>query len=106
MLAAAFKLPTLISDPILLNRREGLKLWTTIYWIHEQDLAQPQKDQLERVSRKMWVLRITRSRLLKAVAGARERIQMYLRLYEQEPGNAEANKLRSRKEEWIGRQGG
>ena len=31
---------------------------------------------------------------------------MYLRLYEQEPGNAEENKLRARKEEWIGRQGG
>ena len=52
MLTAAFKSPTLIPDLISLNKREGWKLWTTICWIHEQDLVQPQKDQLGRVSRK------------------------------------------------------
>ena len=45
MLTAAFKSPTLIPDLISLNKREGLKLWT-ICWVHEQDLAQPRKDQL------------------------------------------------------------
>ena len=97
MLTAAFKSPTLIPDLISLNKREGLKLWTTICWIHEQDLGQPQKDQLEKVSRKHVGLADNRESF-KAITEAQERIQMDLRLYEKEPGNAEAKKLRARKE--------
>ena len=44
MLTVAFKPPTLIPDLISFNKREGLKLWTTICWIREQDLAQPRGD--------------------------------------------------------------
>jgi len=97
MLMAAFKSPTLIPDLIGLNKREGLKLWTTICWIHEQDLLQLQKDQLETVSRKHVSLADNKESF-KAITEAQERIQVNLRLYEKEPGNPEAKKLRARKE--------
>ena len=97
MLAAAFKSPTLIPDLISLNKREGLKLWTTICWIHEQDLGQTQKDQLEKVSRKHVGLAENKESF-KAITEAQERIEVDLRLYEKEPGNGEAKKLRARKE--------
>lgn len=97
MLEAAFKSPKLIPDLISLNKREGLKLWTTICWIHEQDLPQLQKDQLETVSRKHVGLADNKESF-KAITEAQERIQVDLRLYEKEPGNPEAKKLRARKE--------
>ena len=97
MLMAAFKSPTLIPDLISLNKREGLKLWTTICWIHEQDLPQLQKDQLETVSRKHVGLADNKESF-KAITEVQERIQVDLRLYEKEPGNPEAKKLRTRKE--------
>ena len=97
MLTAAFKSPTLIPDLISLNKREGLKLWTTICWIHEQDLPQLQKEQLETVSRKHVGLADNKESF-KAIMEAQERIQVDLRLYEKEPGNPEAKKLRARKE--------
>lgn len=97
MLMAAFKSPTLIPDLISLNKREGLKLWTTICWIHEQDLAQLQKDHLESVSRKHVGLADNKE-MFKAITEAQERIEVDLRSYEKEPGNPEAKKLRARKE--------
>jgi len=97
MLMAAFKSQTLIPDLISLNKREGLKLWTTICWIHEQDLPQLQKDQLETVSRKHVGLADNKESF-KAITEAQERILVDLRLYEKEPGNPEAKKLRARKE--------
>jgi hypothetical protein len=97
MLTAAFKSPTLIPDLIGLNKREGMKLWTTICWIHEQDLGQLQKDQLETVARKHVSLADNKESF-KAIAEAQERIQVDLRMYEREPGNREAKKLRARKE--------
>ena len=96
MLTAAFKSPTLIPDLISLNKQEGLKLWT-ICWIHEQDLAQARKDQLQKVSRKHVGLADNKESF-KAITEAQERIQTDLRLHEKEPGNAEAKKLRARKE--------
>jgi hypothetical protein len=97
MLAAAFKSPTLIPDLIRLNGREGMKLWTTICWIHEQDLWQLQKDQLETIVRKHVSLADNKESF-KAITEAQERIQVDLRMYEREPGNCEAKKLRARKE--------
>jgi hypothetical protein len=97
MLAAAFKSPSLILDLIGLNKREGMKLWTTICWIHEQDLEQLQKDQLETVARKHVSLADNKESF-KAITEAQERIQVDLRMYEREPGNREAKKLRARKE--------
>ena len=97
MPAAAFKSPTLIPDLISLNERDGLTLWTTICWIHEQDLGQPQRDQLEKVSRKHVGLADNKESF-KAITDAQEWIQVDLRLYEKEPGNAEGKKLRARKE--------
>lgn len=97
MLMAAFKSPTLIPELNRLNKREGLKLWTTICWIHEQDLPQDQKEQLENVSRKHVGLADNKESF-KAITEAQERIQVDLRLYEKEPGNPEAKKLRARKE--------
>jgi len=97
MLAAAFKSPTLIQDLIGLNKREGLKLWTTICWVHEQDLPQRQKDHLETVARKHVGLADNKESF-KAITEAQERIDVDLRLYEKEPGNSEAKKLRARKE--------
>ena len=97
MLAAVFKSPTLILDLVGLNKREGMKLWTTIYWIHEQDLGQPQKDQLETVARKHVSLADNKESF-EAITEAHERIQVDLRMYEREPGNSEAKKLRARKE--------
>lgn len=97
MLMAAFKSPTLIPDLNGLNKREGLKLWTTICWIHEQDLPQRQKDQLETVARKHVSLADNKESF-KAITEAQERISVDLRLYDKEPGNPEAKKLRARKE--------
>ena len=97
MLAAAFESPTLIPDLIRLNKREGLKLWTPICWIHEQDLGQLQKDQLETVVRKHVNLADNKESFM-AIPEAQERIQVNLRMYEKEPGNREAKKLRVRKE--------
>ena len=97
MLMAALKSPTLIPDLIGLNKREGLKLWTTICWIHEQDLPQRQKDQLETVARKHVSLADNKESF-KAITEAQEIIDVDLRLYEKEPGNPLAKKLRARKE--------
>ena len=96
MFVAASKSPTLIPDLIRLNKWEGMKLWTTICWVHEQDLRQLQKDQLETVARKHVSLGDNKS--FKAITEAQERIQVDLRMYEREPGNSEAKKLRVRKE--------
>ena len=79
------------------QQAEGLKLWTTILWIHEQDLTQAQRDQLEKVSREHVGLADNKVSF-KAIAETQERIRMVLRLYEKERGNVEAKKLRARKE--------
>ena len=97
MLAAAFKSLMLIPDLISLNKWEGLKLWTMICWINKQDLAQTQRDQLEKLSRKHVGLAENKE-LFKAIMEVQERILVDLRLYEKEPGNAEAKELRARKE--------
>ena len=97
MLMATLESPTLIPDLIGLNKREGLKLWTTICWIHEQDLPQRQKDQLETVARKHVSLADNKESF-KAITEAQEIIDVDLRLYEKEPGNPLAKKLRARKE--------
>jgi hypothetical protein len=97
MFAAAFESPTLMPDLIGLNKREGMKVWTTICWIHEQDLGQLQKDQLETVARKHVSLADNKESF-KAITEAQERIQVDLRTYEKEPGNSEAKMLRARKE--------
>ena len=97
MLMAAFKCRTLITDLIALNKREGLKLWTTICWIHEQDIPQHQREQLEMVSKKHVGLADNKE-TFKAITEAQEMIQVELRQYELEPGNPVAKKLRARKE--------
>jgi hypothetical protein len=97
MLTAVLKSPSLIPDLIGLNKREGMKLWTTICWIHEQDLGRLQKDQLETIARKHMSLADNKESF-KVITEAQERIHVNLRMYEREPGNSEAKKLRARKE--------
>ena len=106
MLMATLESPTLIPDLIGLNKREGLKLWTTICWIHEQDLPQRQKGQLETFARKHVSLTDNKESF-KAITEARERIEVDLRLYEEGPEDPEAKKLGARKGGMdLGRKGG
>ena len=86
MFTAALESPTLIPDLIGPNKREGLKLWTTICWIHEQDLPHRQKDQLETIARKCVSL-ADNKKSFKAITEAQERIEVDLRLYKKEPWN-------------------
>ena len=62
----------------------------TVRWIHEQDLEQPHKDQLEKVSRKH-AGHADNKEPFQAIMQAQEGVRVDFKLYEKEPGNAEAS---------------
>ena len=95
MLVAALEAP--IFSELSRPWQEGLKLWTAICWIHEQDLPQLQRDMLGTVTRQR-MSPVDNRESFEAIIEAQERIKDKLRLYENEPGNPKANELRARKE--------
>ena len=61
---------------------------------------QTQKDQLEKVSRQHLGL-VDNKELFRAITEAQERVEVDLRLYEKEPMNVEAQRLRKEEMYWL-----